>query len=192
MQNWTLLDASPGIFICTSSSRPSYTSAQNGRLIYMKDQKCLSYWNGSSWQDLRDSSPVFAGGNFFSNVLRGGASPTYTICGITVPRPCSMALIISGTYSVDSGAQEIYQDVTFDGNAIGMGSYRDHVTMVSTGGVTGRATIPSLGVVPSVSAGSHNIGITMVVETGDTGVGVNFQGAKALGFISLYSTSNSL
>src|SRR6185312_8967561 len=96
--NWNTLDANPGVFICTSTTRPSYSSGQAGRIIFMTDLKQLSYWNGSSWQDLRDSAPVFAQGAIFNTSMSAGSSPTFTVCSLTVPRPCSMAIWLSGTY----------------------------------------------------------------------------------------------
>lgn len=51
--NWATLDSTPGILICTSSTRPSGPSAwgagQTGRFIYETDTKTLLGWDGAAW-----------------------------------------------------------------------------------------------------------------------------------------------
>ena len=48
--NWLVLDASPGIFICTSGTRPAtWGSAQEGRLIFEKDTTLLWRWSGTDF-----------------------------------------------------------------------------------------------------------------------------------------------
>ena len=48
--NWLVLDPSPGIFICTSGTRPAtWGSAQEGRLIFEKDTTLLWRWSGTEF-----------------------------------------------------------------------------------------------------------------------------------------------
>lgn len=48
--NWDSLDASPGTFICTSTTRPSdWAAAQTGRPIYETDTDLTYTWNGTGW-----------------------------------------------------------------------------------------------------------------------------------------------
>ncbi len=48
--NWNKLDAFPGIFICTSITRPSnWALAQEGNTIYEIDTSLYWTWTGSSW-----------------------------------------------------------------------------------------------------------------------------------------------
>lgn len=48
--NWQILDGSPGVFVCTSSTRPAtWTSDHNGMLISETDTGLLWRWNGTAF-----------------------------------------------------------------------------------------------------------------------------------------------
>ena len=53
-QNWETIDESPGTYICTSTTRPTFTASQPGRFIYEKDTDLEWVWTGTEW---RRSSP---------------------------------------------------------------------------------------------------------------------------------------
>lgn len=191
--NWDILDASPGAFICTSVSRPSWGTAQAGRLIFMTDLKQLSWWSGTTWNDLRDSVPTFAGGTFLSVACNPGSSGIFNILTFTTPRPCSMAIFASATYQYPNNkTQDLYQSVTFDGTAQYMG-YREQVRMSPTGGDSGvdagnNAT--SMVMIPTVTAGQHKIGLEVYVGAYNTPI--TLVGVKSLAMISLFASGNSL
>ncbi len=193
--NWGILDASPGTFICTSTSRPSWGAAQAGRLIFMKDLKQLSYWDGSAWNDLRDSAPVFAGGVFVNQVANPGASPVYNILTFTTPRPCAMAIWMSGTYGYPNNKfQNANQAVAFDGVAGFMGSYQEQIRFSGNADDNGAAasiTCVSMQIIPSVSAGTHRIGARLQVGS-EYKVSITVTGYKVIGMIALYSSGNTL
>lgn len=48
--NWEKIDASPGTFICTSTTRPSWTAAQAGRKIYETNTGLEWVWSGTAWK----------------------------------------------------------------------------------------------------------------------------------------------
>jgi hypothetical protein len=191
--NWDILDASPGTFICTSVSRPSWGAAQAGRMIFMTDLKQLSYWTGTGWADLRDSVPAFAGGTYLDVKCNPGSSGTFTILTLTTPRPCSMAIFASATYNYPNNkSQDLYQSVTFDGVEQYLG-YREQLRMSPTGGDTGSAAgnnATSIAMIPSLSAGQHKIGVK--VQVGSYNVPITLIGVKTIAMISLYSNGNSL
>lgn len=193
--NWNTIDANPGIFICSSTTRPSYSSGQAGRLIFMNDLKQLSYWNGSSWQDLRDSAPIFSSGSFINTSMSAGSSPTFTICSFTTPRPCSLAIWLTATYQCSNQRnQDAYQSILFDGVKQNLGSFREQIRFSgnnSDSGNTAGENAASLTVVPSVAAGTHTIGL-QVDMTSDYSAPITLVGAKTIGMISLYSSGNSL
>ncbi len=193
--NWQILDSSPGIYICTSVSRPNWGAAQAGRLIFMSDLKQTSYWNGSSWQDLRDSAPVFAGGAYLNTNLSAGSSPTFNLLTFTTSRPCSLAIMMTGTYThVDAVTQDAWQSILFDGVKQMMGGYREQIRFNGIPNDLNRtagANATSLAMIPTVGAGQHKIGIEVDVSSNYPYV-INLVGAKVMAFIALYSSGNSL
>ena len=48
--NWQLLDDFPGIYICTSSTRPTWDVNQEGMTIYEVDTHLYWTWSGSAWE----------------------------------------------------------------------------------------------------------------------------------------------
>lgn len=48
--NWNKIDAAPGTFICTSSSRPTWAANQAGRKIYETDTDLDWTWTGTTWK----------------------------------------------------------------------------------------------------------------------------------------------
>jgi hypothetical protein len=47
--NWSLLDNYPGIYICTSTTRPTWGANQNGMRIHETDTGLSWVWNGSAF-----------------------------------------------------------------------------------------------------------------------------------------------
>ena len=48
--NWNTLDQFPGVFVCTSSTRPSdWGERQEGQLIFETDTSLIWQWTGDSW-----------------------------------------------------------------------------------------------------------------------------------------------
>jgi hypothetical protein len=195
VENWELLDASPGTYICTSTSQPNWDSSQAGRLIFMTDTKQLAYWTGTAWTDLRDSAPVFAGGSYINKLVNPGTSPTFSVLTFTTPRPCSMAIWASATYNwPNNQTQDGYQVVTFDGVAGFMGSFREQVRFAGNSGDSGTNTgtnMMSMQIIPSVSAGQHIIGLQPQISSSYK-VAVNLVGVKIVAMMALYASGNAL
>lgn len=191
LTNWGILDASPGTFICTSVSRPSWSANQAGRLIFMTDIKQLSYFDGAAWNDLRDSAPIFYAGIAPNAAMSPGSSPTFTICNFTTPRPCALAIWLNFDMAVNpsenngGGPQGMGFLPTIDGVQVS-GAYTPHNTVLLWDN-----TVTSFAVVPSITAGSHQIGVAFFVDSGYQNT-VYFRGAQAIGMISLYNSSNTL
>jgi hypothetical protein len=191
--NWGILDASPGIFVCTSASRPSWSSGQAGRLIFMTDIKQLSWFDGTNWNDLRDSSPVFGAGSVVSTSISANASPTFGVCTFVTPRPCALTIIMTGTYWAPSNVQQRLNQVPLlDGVQQPYGGFTgDATTLFGSSSHEDYRTVTSLAIVPTVSAGTHTIGIQVNVLA-ITSAAINFRNVKCVGLVSLYSPSNSL
>jgi hypothetical protein len=195
--NWTILDGSPGVFICTSSSRPSWTAAQAGRLIFMTDYKCLSYWTGTAWADARDAAPVFAAGVYLNANVAKGTTGTYTVINLNTPRTCSLAIALTTTYlCVANSSQDVWQRVLVDGaGATGnqLGGYREQLRFIAEPGVNDNAGMcaTSFQVVSGVTAGAHTIGLAADIGT-ISNAPINVVGVKAMAWIAVTSPSNAL
>lgn len=48
-KNWEAIDAAPGSYICTSSTRPTWTAAQAGRKIIETNTELEWMWNGTDF-----------------------------------------------------------------------------------------------------------------------------------------------
>lgn len=196
IQNWNLLDGSPGTYICTSTSRPSWGAGQNGRLIFMSDLKQLSYWNNvSGWTDLRDAAPVFAGGYFLNAACNPGSTGTFSLMTFTTPRPSALSIWAAATYTYGAnGWQNAAQAITFDGTASLMGSFQEQVRFAgdpfSTGG-TGATNATSMTMIPTCTVGQHKIGLRVQVSN-QYFTSINLVGVKILAMISTYASGNTL
>jgi hypothetical protein len=192
--NYEILDANPGVFICTSVSRPSWGTAQAGRLIFMTDLKQLSYWNGSAWNDPRDAAPVFAGGTVINQGIGASAVKNYSILTINTPRPCALTVWMTGKYSWPSNAwQAAQQNITFDGADQNTGGFTDGFVLpgIPTRPSTAESiTVPSMAVIPSVAAGQHTIGAK--VQMGGDLTTVTVTGFKVIAMMGVYSSNNVL
>jgi hypothetical protein len=192
--NWETLDASPGTYICTSNTRPNWGPGQAGRMIMMTDLKQVSWWNGSTWNDLRDAAPTFSWGAYFGKWINPGSSPVTSLCTFTVGRPCALAIFLSATYEyVNNGNQDAYQDIVFDGVKQMWGGYREQVRFagnnLDSGNYAGLNAC-SLAMIPSIQPGQHNIGLE--VEVGNSyRTPVYLVGAKTIAFVSLFNYSNN-
>lgn len=193
--NWGILDASPGAYICTSTSRPNWGAAQAGRMIFMTDQKQLSYWSGTSWNDLRNAAPMFATGVFLDTACNPGSSGAFNLLTFTTPRGSSLAIWMCATYTYPNNkTQDAAQAITFDGVPQLMGSYQEEIRFAGNSadaGATAATNATSMTMIPSVAAGQHKIGIRVQVGSSYP-TSVILLGVKIMALISVYSGSNVL
>lgn len=165
-------------------------------MIFMKDLKQLSYWTGTGWADLRDAAPVFGAGSYLAVACNPGSSSVHNILTLTTPRPCALAIWLTGTYTFpDNKDQDGWQSISFDGVQQLMGGYREQIRFSGSPGASGNpqagANATSMTVIPSVSAGQHRIGIQVDVSSSYP-TALNLVGAKTVGMIALYASNNSL
>lgn len=95
IDNWNLLDAAPGLHICTSTTRPSdWGAAQAGRLIYETNTRLEWGWTGSAWVRvtggtgiLKRSDGSFAVGERTTDFATGSSTPVraVSVTNVVVP-----------------------------------------------------------------------------------------------------------
>lgn len=192
ISNWGIIDASPGVFICTSSSRPTWTSGQAGRLIYMTDYKQLSFWNGTTWNDLRDSAPVVAQGTILNTNMASNSSPQFTLMTFTTPRTSALTVWLSATYQCSNRVnQDLYQSILVDGTKYTLGGYREQIRFSGTSsdsGNTAGTNAMSVAIIPSIGAGTHTVGLQVDMGNRYSTV-VTLYGAKTLAMLSTYTNN---
>lgn len=98
VDNWDKIDAAPGVYICTSSTRPSWGVDQAGRVILETNTRRRLLWTGSAWAE----PLVSPGGWSFTqaiNAYQAAATVVdYTMGTINLIRPSTVFFI--GTIEV--------------------------------------------------------------------------------------------
>lgn len=89
--NWNAIDAAPGSFVCTSSTRPTWASGQAGRLIYETDTNLSWEWNGTSF------ARIYPKGLLGSTTATSGSTISTT----------SQTTILTGTYTTLAGGRSV-------------------------------------------------------------------------------------
>lgn len=95
INNYNILDQYPGSFICTSTTRPVWTSAQAGQTIIETDTRRILTWDGSLWHDIQSAPAAWIRGWQPTRELEIGSNQwvTLTIGTINVSRAASIAAI---------------------------------------------------------------------------------------------------
>lgn len=193
VDNYNKLDAAPGAHICTSSTRPSWGSAQAGRVVFLTDYKCFQYWDGSAWQNERAATGLFAGGAVFDSTLSKNAVATYNMLNFTTPRPCSLAVWMNATISCDSRfTQDVYGRIVYDGGDVLLGAYSDAMRFTGKSDDSSadmKITMPMMAIV-NVSAGAHTLGGKIIV--GNYNTSIVLRGMKTMAALGVYASSQVL
>lgn len=100
--NLALVDAAPGVYICTSGGRPSsWSSNQTGRWIFETDTGLTWYYDGSIFQRVGPSG-------YLKQVSLGGGRAVPPVTG--PPR----TTVLSLSYNVPAGGRAVRLDVYAD------------------------------------------------------------------------------
>lgn len=89
--NWAAIDASPGVYVCTSKTRPTWGTNQAGRTIVETDTFRQLIWNGGNWQE-----PLVAPGVWqfetapSLNIGGNGVNTSWTLGSVSVKRACQL------------------------------------------------------------------------------------------------------
>lgn len=177
VSNYAILDQYPGTFVCTSTTRPHWTSAQLGQLILETDTKRMMEWDGSSFHEvqsapsawMRSIDPSISTSGPIS--LSSHQSLQFTIGTISLRRPASIAMLVNCNikqmrYQSFSASFTPLIDNGYVGPYTGTGA---EVSQWHTFGTEGNwndyRVIPGFGM-KSVGAGNHSLGIRMTTQQG--------------------------
>lgn len=193
VDNYNILDAAPGIHVCTSTTRPTWGSGQAGRVIFVTDWKQLQYWSGSAWQDERTATGMFASGAVFDATVAKSTNATYNLINLTSPRPASLAIMLSLTVTCDVRfSQNITASILYDSTDVLLGGYADAMRFTGNtaeSSADAQQSVTMLGLVP-MTAGSHTIGGRVSVGNYNTSVVV--RGLKAVAVMGTYASNQIL
>jgi hypothetical protein len=193
VDNWNKLDAAPGVHICDSTTRPTWGSSQAGRLIWLTDWKQFQFWDGSAWNNPRQSVPFFAGGAIFDATVGKNATPLYNVVNFTTPQPTTLAIMMSTTVSCDSRfTQDVYFRINVDGGDLLLGAYSDALRFTGKSDDTSadmKLTVTALAQT-TVTAGSHSLKGKFTIGTYNTSVVI--RGIKTLALLGTYNSSQVL
>lgn len=177
VSNYNKLDQYPGTFICTSSTRPSWSANQAGQNIYETDTRRVLNWDGSTWHDPQQLPPVWQGSLLPSAAISQNQSVTYTIATITLRRPGTLVTNVhvdarqNTGPSTSSDSFNLAAIPLIDGSAVslygGSQSFYSQWARAASTNWNDYRTISAVGVA-TVAAGTHSIGVQLNAG-GDTG-----------------------
>jgi hypothetical protein len=101
--NWDILEAAPGLFICTSTTRPTWLAAQAGMTIIETDTKRIYEWDGAAWVRLFPQVSRFATGSGNTTLANGSMTPLPGL-SITVNPTVDTKYFITASVSIATHA----------------------------------------------------------------------------------------
>lgn len=175
VDNWNLLDAAPGLHICTSGSRPTWSGAQNGRLIQETDTQRILEWNGTDFVEPLLAPVMYPLSVGPSAVLSPNAVGNYTIGTVTLKRDAVLLVVMALTVgSLNVSRQTSNNDLLIDGVVRNIGGYQG--SYVWEGGAGGSGFVNYVPVTmyasQAVTAGSHTISWRSTVGNGSPTVSI--------------------
>ncbi|MGA5598401.1 hypothetical protein ACPCSE_29625 [Streptomyces cellulosae] len=161
--NSARLDAYPGAFICTSTSRPAWGAAQTGMRIYETDTRRELVWTGTGWRELLDAPAVWSGAMRPNASVGRDAHLYYKLSTFNVRRPGALLVLLFAEVAIRSiYVMNVNVRAQLDGSDVGLGDsapYERHELVHSSGNGYGRYfMVPAMGI-RTVNPGSHNIGV---------------------------------
>lgn len=169
------LDSQPGLWVCTSTTRPAWTTAQKGQCISETDTRRIMHWDGSAWHDIQTNPPVFYRAYAPQTQVAIATNQTLqlTLGTITLRRPASIAVMAIANLKqmryqsfqcnyyplIDNGYIGAYGGTTTDAN--------QWHTYGAEGNWNDYRVVPSLGMKANLAAGNHTLGIRVGAAQGN-------------------------
>lgn len=171
VDNWNKLDAAPGTYICDSTTRPTWTSAQAGRAIYETDTQRYVMWSGTAWLEPLTAPVVFNASSVPNSSVAHGAIATFTLGTITLKRACQLTVVYTMTIgNLDTVSQSATLTPWIDGAAAQLGQVATYQWSGSNnnGAGTNFVSVGALGTLAAAGVGSHTIGMRIQVSAAAT------------------------
>jgi hypothetical protein len=171
VDNYNRLDAAPGVHVCTSSTRPSWTSSQAGRLIWETDTNSLFHWNGTAFVSQLTTPLSWAGGVGAGATLSPNATANYNFANINAPRATSLIIVGFARFAATGSnlaAVNVYP--ILDSNVVAL-PFQPYTQWILRDGTPyyDHREVPFATLTP-VTAGAHTVGARVVVSAYPQGV----------------------
>lgn len=177
--NYNLIDAAPGLHICTSSTKPTWGVNQAGRSIFMTDYKYIEVWDGTNWIEPVQSVP----GQYISLVgdveLSRNTTVTYSLGSFTISRPSRLLIFVNSQMAI-LGNRRQWMTIRPTINGVdaqsGHSNQWRHTGHANLGGYWNYNPLTAFGQVAEQGAGTVNVGVKLIV--GSDNDPVRYRGSK--------------
>lgn len=179
LTNWGKIDQYPGVFICTSTTRPTWTANQAGQLIYETDSRRTLSWNGTTWHAGTPLPLTWTGAISPGVSMSHSQTVKYTI-GTVVTRTLaalSVSMVVEGrdntgpNFGTSPLGMTVYPLIDNTNASIQTGAagfYSQWTEQAPGAGFNDYRLMPVLGA-KVVPAGSHTIGVQVTTSLGSNG-----------------------
>lgn len=165
--NYNLLDAAPGMHICTSSTKPNWGVNQAGRSIFMTDYRQIEVWDGTNWIEPVQTSPGHYWSLSASADMSRNTTTTYNIGSFTVSRPARLLIFVNSQMALfGRSRQQMTIRPVINGSDAHSGiqnTWRHTGIPGGSGGVWYHLPFVAFGQVAQVARGSVSVGVKVIV-----------------------------
>jgi hypothetical protein len=183
VDNFDILEAFPGHFVCTSTTRPSWDAAKTGMKIVETDTLRTLVFDGTTFVPTQDYGRAATVDTFPSQMLGKGVAATFTLGSVTLTRPASLGVLMVARVRQEANIkQAITITPWIDGTSCNFGysnvyRFADYGASETSGNT--EVMFPLLGFRTGVAAGSHSIQARAEVATLSNN-GIHVIGLKAV------------
>lgn len=114
--NYDLIDSYPGVFICTSTTLPSWGTAQAGQFVMCTDTRDFLEWTGTAWRDPLALPAAWTLSTTINTTITPpvglNSNTTYTVGTITSTRAC--AAVVTAALNIQAADVSIDYSVLFN------------------------------------------------------------------------------
>lgn len=166
VDNWNKIDDAPGVYPCTSTSRPNWGAAQAGRRIIETNTRAEYLWTGSAWQPILGAPSAWLFGASPGTWLSANSGSLYTLGTLTTSRPGSLLIeadMVVG--SIDVAPQVVTGTIYLNGAVVtnAVSGFKQWTGANNNSSYNVYDTMNAKAM-KAVGAGTHTVGIRIAVS----------------------------
>lgn len=168
---WDTLDDSPGTFVCTSGSRPSWGIDQDGRLIFEQDTSRIVQWDGTDWLQVRQAANGYQFHVAYDDNLPASSSGFKAIGSVATTTPGSLMWLLTANVTCPEGdVQNITTGFQIDGVDVHDGAGGFNRWAIPNANITGTpdewTNDVSVSGMTTIASGTHVVRMSYEVGNG--------------------------